>query len=759
MIQAALLLFCFLSAAGADLFLDNRFYEKWDATLDMTENSRRDTLDRWAERYDFDWELSYDDLAAEPSEDGIHFVNTATLHDIDVFYGREGFPEGRRDVFFEGNNYNRTFNNTLLQSDDYIYRKGSFRDSLKVYVNKDLGGLSMKASFSLSTGESLEAEGTGASFDKAEFVFDKGTYLAVGKISPFFGIYTFDKRNTAIPGIDIRTRIGGADVEFVAGRPDMPLDFLTSGDTGTVNINASQWTREKDVIYHFPEPYNYFEVTDIPVWVYAYRGTGGATEMEDITAQCEVTHSDVIIPYAVLTPDTERITIVYDEEGDKAQQQMYINAFNIQKTFLGGFNAGVSYVDLHNDTHSVENTPGLTGPFDSNIWSFNAGFGTGCLTVAWQYAISKAVPDDYLYEDRERDFIQLAEADYSGEYLSGKISYFRLGADYLPNILSLRDKWKLYEDSDGDFLWNHEEEGHPMGTEGVSASLSAEFITEHTVEFVRYKDLESDYKRNPEYASYDIFYVPYYASSGNEYRYYGEGIDDGRVFTAISLTEKYRGFTGRISRTGDKDDDLVIVPEPKDSVVTAYFAGYENGFVKASVEHIDRSKPVWYSPRTGSFVFGGDDVTTKYSFDGRYSAKLYKGLWGKLHLTALVTRDADSLYEQRENMMFRDLITDFDFVDSDTAEYGGSLELIYRFADGSDLSFDYVRKEFRGEDSVAGVSMDYFRYKRGVRYFTGLGVEGLKLIAFYDEYELRFEEIDLYDYSYKRVGLSLSFAF
>ena len=84
---------------------------------------------------------------------------------------------------------------------------------------------------------------------------------------------------------------------------------------------------------------------------------------------------------------------------------MYINAFNLEKEWPWGLSAAVAYVDLHNDTHSVENTQGLTGPLDSNIWSFRASFEKGLFRGTGQYAVSNIVPDDNLYADREIDFI------------------------------------------------------------------------------------------------------------------------------------------------------------------------------------------------------------------------------------------------------------------------------------------------------------------------------------------------------------------
>ncbi len=744
---------------GEELVLDNRYFTGWKLTADMTDNAREEFLEEWSRGYDLDWEASYGDIADSPDAEGITFINTLCLHDIDIFYGREGFPEGRRSLLFQGNNYNLTYNNTLLQSDDYIYRKGSFRDTLSVFVNKKIKGVKTEASFYVKSGENLEGYGTEFAFGTARFEFEGGTRISVGQISPFFNIYTFDKRNTAIPGIEIETELAGTRVHLVAGRPDMPLDFVSDKGMKRVNIDAGQWSRPADVIYHFSEPFNYFEVTDIPVWVYMYSGEGGASTVSDITAQCVVTHSDVVIPYDLITPETQRLEIVYDRDGGAAVQQMYINAFDFRRELVPGLECGISYVDLHNDTHSVENTPGLTGPFDSNIWSLDADWSQGALSLNWQYAVSKAVPDDYYYEEREKDFIHLMTSAYETESLYAELTLFRMGADYLPNILSLRDKWKLFEDRDGDFLWNHEEEGMPLGTEGLFFRAWGEWLMEHELTLSYTKDLKSDYKTNDEYYSYDRFYLPYYSSVGNELYYYGEGIDDGLRTLEVSLRESFDGVTASLSYRREEDGDLVVTPLEKDTVSWRGRLSYENSLFFLAAEHRRRTDPVWYAPLDSAFMTEDEDTTTLIRGSFKENIHVWSDLFLKIRGDFELTYDRDSLYEEREKMLFRETVCELDFKDGDTAEYHWTAELLYRITDATYAKISYDREEFRGENSRTGESADYFAYQRGIKLMSQIANGALDVTAFYDEYELRFDILDAYDFSYKRVGLAITWLF
>lgn len=734
---------------------DNLYPWKSLSLLDGTEPWRQESLEEWDSAARFPWEWVSQKKEAEK---GALFTvyNTASLFDIDVFYGREGFPEGRRLPLFKGNNYNLTLNGTPLYSDDYLYRTGSVKDKVEIFLNKETEDFSVEAALSVESGENFEAEGAIFSFDHLSVVYEKGTRLTVGKITPFFGPYLFDKRDEGIAGFEVETTLGGIALHFVAARPDIPLDFTKSG-TQRVILDREKW-ESGDVIYHFPKPFDYFEVEELPVWVYEISDGAGEVVTRDITSLCHVTHSDVIIPAGALDPGALRVEIHYTDEQSGARQQMYINAFNLEKEWPWGLSAAVAYVDLHNDTHSVENTQGLTGPLDSNIWSFRASFQKGGLAASGHYAVSKIVPDDNLFDDREIDFITRLKAALDWGRIRLKGEYARMGADFLPNVLSLRDKWKLYTDRDGDFTWNYEEE-MPLGVETFRASLSLEGALQQKIRFSRVTDLESRYMQNEEYASYDRFYLPYYSSTGNEYRLYGEGISDGQETTLISWEGAWKSLSASLTYTAEKDDDLVISPLKKQMKSVVVQSGWENSFAEVTVSYQKSRDKVYFSPGEGGFVRQQKDETFTLEGAGHYRIPLPSHFALKLLGEGEYVKDADSIYEEWRGLMFRELIFPFDRVGEEYLRFRYGYQLFYLFGEKAYLMAYYQREESRGENSLGGASLDYYSYERGLKFFSDFGETNFRFAAFYDEYELRFDHWSPWDYSFKRIGALLEMKF
>ena len=754
LVLAALL---FTAAWGSPwpLIDDNLYPWKSLSLLDGTDTWREEQLAEWGEVSRFPWEWASEKKEADKGA-AVTLYNTASLFDIDVFYGREGFPEGRRLPLFQGNNYNLTFNGTPLYSDDYLYRTGSVRDKIDLLINKETEDFLIEAELSVESGENFENEGASLSFDHLSVVYEKGTRLTVGKITPFFGPYLLDKKDEGIAGFEVKTTLGGVGLHFVAARPDVPLDFTQAG-SHTVSLDRSQW-ESGDVIYHFPKPFDYFEVEEVPAVVYEISESGGDVLTRDITALCTITHSDVIIPAAALTPGSLRVEIRYTDERSGARQQMYINAFNLEKEWPWGLSAAVAYVDLHNDTHSVENTQGLTGPLDSNIWSFRASFEKGLFRGTGQYAVSKIVPDDNLYDDREIDFIALVTGSASLGPLLLEGEYARMGADFLPNVLSLRDKWKLYTDRDGDFTWNYEEE-MPLGVEGVRVRLTLDGTVKQNLVFSRMTDLESRYMQNDDYASYDRFYLPYYSPTGNEYRLYGEGISDGQETTLLSWNGTWKSLSASVTYTSEKDDDLVVSPLKKQMKSVAVESTWENSFVTMTASYEKSRDKIYFSPEESGFVYQNEDETLSLKGSGHYKIPLSSHFALKLLGEGEYVKDADSIFEEWRALMFRERIFPFDRVDEDLLRLRYGYQLFYQFHESSYLMAYYQREESRGENSLGGASLDYYSYERGIKFFSDFGEEKFRFAAFYDEYELRFSHWSPWDYSYKRIGALLEMKF
>jgi len=751
----AVLLFSAAWGSPWPLFDDNLYPWKSLSLLDGTDAWREEQLAEWGQASRFPWEWASEKKEADKGA-VVTLYNTASLFDIDVFYGREGFPEGRRLPLFQGNNYNLTFNGTPLYSDDYLYRTGSVRDKIDLLINKETEDFRIEAELSVESGENFENEGASLSFDHLSVVYEKGTRLTVGKITPFFGPYLLDKKDEGIAGFEVKTTLGGVGLHFVAARPDVPLDFTQAG-SHTISLDRSQW-ESGDVIYHFPKPFDYFEVEEVPAVVYEISESGGDVLTRDITSLCTITHSDVIIPAAALTPGSLRVEIRYTDERSGARQQMYINAFNLEKEWPWGLSAAVAYVDLHNDTHSVENTQGLRGPLDSNIWSFRASFEKGLFRGTGQYAVSKIVPDDNLYDDREIDFIAFVTGSAGLGPLLLEGEYARMGADFLPNVLSLRDKWKLYTDREGDFTWNYEEE-MPLGVEGVRVRVTLDGAVKQSVTFSRMTDLESRYMQNDDYASYDRFYLPYYSPTGNEYRLYGEGISDGQETTLLSWNGTWKNLSASVAYTSEKDDDLVVSPLKKQMKSVVIESTWENSFVTMTASYEKSRDKIYFSPEESGFVYQNEDETLSLKGSGHYKIPLPSHFALKLLGEGEYVKDADSIFEEWRALMFRERILPFDRVDEDLLRLRYGYQLFYQFHESSYLMAYYQREESRGENSLGGASLDYYSYERGIKFFSDFGEEKFRFAAFYDEYELRFSHWSPWDYSYKRIGALLEMRF
>jgi len=755
-----LFFFCFaffFPARGNEwsLLQENLYPWKGLSLLDRTDSARNEALALWGEATRFVWE--WDDTEKGPDKDALFTLfSTTALCDIDVFYGREGFPEGRRLPLYKGNNHNLTLNGTPLYSDDYLYRAGSVKSALDLFINKETEHFHVEGELSLESGENFQGEDTRLSFDHLSLIYRKGTRLRVGKIRPFFGPFLLDKRDHGIAGFEVETELAGTRIHFVAARPDIPLDF-TGSQPGQVFLDKSSWT-SGDVIYHFPEPFHYFEVEELPVRVFEIRSEGGEVFTRDITALCTTTHSDVIIPEAVLLPETIQVEIRFNTPRNGARQQMYINAFQIEKSIIPELALTLSYVDLHNDTHSVENTQGLQGPLDSNIWSLKAFFEKDIFEVSWQYALSKIVPDDNLFDDREIDFIHriTAKAELPSFAIHGE--YGRMGADYLPHVLSLRDKWKLFTDRDADFRWNYEDEA-ALGQEGGRVSLSIEGFISQQVAFSAFKKLPSPYMQKETYAQYDRFYLPYYSSVGNDFRLYGPGIDDGEKVSSLSWTGRWRQFKAGFMYETRRDEDLVISPLEKE-IKTLRFSGEwdGNGLFFSAVYSSTRDK-IYYSPHEGGFIFQGDDKTLHLSGEACYKAELPYGFALKVIGEGEYIDDADSFYEKWESQTFREMIFPADRVDENVFRFRSGLQLFYTFKNKGYVKLYYQREDYAGGNSLGGLPLDYLSYERGIKFFSDFGEENFRFAAFYDEYELRFDHWASYDYSFKRIGALLEMKF
>lgn len=709
----------------------------------------------------FAWEKPYYDLLyTKKLHEGVTFSGFIWLYDTDVFYGRGDFPEARRTPLFEGNNFNRTLNNDLLRSDDYIRREGVVRGRMDVDVVRTFDHAVMSASVYIMSGENFTPENSSLYFNHVTYDYGDTWHFRIGTVYPYFDDFTLNKKETGLPGFEMAAKFSGGEFYFIAARPDFPLDFAQHTTRETV-LYANAWDKD-DVIHHFSTPYNVFEIRTPPVHVYRHEIIGGVITVNDITELCSVNHAEVIIPRSVLTPDTQKVVIVADDASQSSQQTMYLNAFQLHKQWdfeNGSFLAACAYVDLHNDTHSTENIQGLIGPMDSNIWSLRAHAIYKKLRVDGQFAISKFTPDDNKYNVREIDALYTLDVAYDSTdaplYFSGR--YTRFGADFLPNILTLRDTWKIQQDKDADFRWDYEVTAAP-GADTYNFDVKYTAGTEHSAG-VRYSyDLTSNYKQHSKYAPYDPFYISYYGTESNGLWLYGEGIDDGRTILSMYVQERYKWLSLRVSYTRDQDESMIITPLVRDTRTYDVTLSVTTKPIEVSLRSTTRRDELRFDPMTKTFIPQEKDTTVtaeaRYHYAFTMSDAWSFRLKGKLDYIL----DADTLYEHR-SMPFRSFIANADVIDSDVLHHDGGIYAYYTLNSSSSICVFYVLDVYCAENSYNGKALDYFRYNRGIKFTTTFGIPDAYLNAFYDEDVTEFSEMADYTQSYKRIGAMLSMTF
>ena len=733
------------------------------------------------ENYSF---FVYSDFFKTHNKEGFSFLNEAYLYDTDIFYGRDGFPEGKLTPLLKGNDYNRTLNNELFTPDDYILRKSHILDKLHLFYKKSSNNMVFSTSFIFYSGENFNSDGSGVSFENAKLIYKNNWEFSAGKISPFFDEYTFDKKYTKITGFEVRNRdFYGIDIDFVAARPDVPLDFTKSSPNEAM-INLKKWNGERDIIYHFEKPYNFFytKKNELPVYVYAYHtDSSGTVVTDDITNLCKINYDSVIIPADIISPMFDYITIKYDEIADKGRQLNYLNAFNIKIPIRRGTSFFVSYVNLHNDTHSIEDISGVVGPLDSHLWNFILKSKLKHLSLFLQYAESAMVPNDYRFNKREIDAIYWGEISYYNDFLKLTGAYYWLGADYMPNILSLRDKWKLFEDKNGNYKWDYEEARESFGNEVYKFSVKFNRYVGLNIPYLdlrlddvkfsyrHSKNLVSNYLRNVNYASSeDKFYIPYYSSVGNGYKLYGDGIDDGMETDSYSIGYYGKETLFEYSYKKVEDDNLIITDLKKDYnirklLLKAKFD--EDSYLFWSKEW--KENFVWYSPIKNNFEYQKSDKTTRFGLHMNLPLNVYNNNYSLVpdflgiafSLDLDYTYDADSLFLDKENYIFKEYIKDIDVVDQDIFKNGVGIYLYYKIKPKNYFLFTWKYDKFIGVNSVDNDALDYKKWERGVKYFSNFGLKNARVVAFYDEYELRFEHLSGHDYSFKRIGGYLQYEF
>lgn len=761
LITLALCVSVVIHSLGKDeLLMQSRFpyfaYTFIDMPKAMLKQEIRDEEDQL-----FAWEKPYYDLLyGNNTSDGLTLRGFIWLYDTDVFYGRGDFPEARRSPLFEGNNYNRTFNNDLMRSDDFIQREGVVRGRMDIELLRTFDNATMSASAYIISGENFSSENSTLYFNHVAYDYSNIWHFRIGEVYPYFDDFTLNKKETPLPGFEMSAKFSGGEFYFIAARPDFPLDFAQHTAKETI-LYAHAWD-DDSVIHHFTTPYNMFEVVTPPVHVYRHDNNSGVMLIEDITDLCEINHAEVIIPRTVLTPNTQKIVIVANTASQSSQQTMYLNAFQLQKKWEfdhGYFDAACVYVDLHNDTHSTENIQGLVGPMDSNIWSIRAQGKYKTFKLNAQYATSKFTPDDNKYNTREIDSfysvlmaVNEAEASF---HITGR--YTKFGADYLPNLLTLRDAWKIQQDNNADFKWDYESAAKP-GTETYNVCIKFSSGITHSLGVNYSYDLASSYKQQSKYAGYDPLYIDYYGTDSNGLRLYGEGIDDGRTMFSLFLTEGYKAVSLTAHYIRDKDDTLIITPEKRDTKSVEFTAKLATKPIDLSLHYLSIHDDVRFDPQSKTFITREKNTTFfaemlyhhSFELDDTWSFRVR----GKLEYI----NDADTLYDNR-SMPFRTFIAGADVVGSNVLHHDGGVYAYYTLNAASSFCVFYVLDIYRATNSYDGRALDYFRYNRGIKFTTTFGITDAYLNAFYDEDVTEFSELTQYTQSFKRIGAMLSMTF
>ena len=198
----------------------------------------------------------------------------------------------------------------------------------------------------------------------------------------------------------------------------------------------------------------------------------------------------------------------------------------------------------------------------------------------------------------------------------------------------------------------------------------------------------------------------------------------------------------------------------KKEIKTLHFTGEWDGkgLLFNAAYSFARDK-IYYSPHEGGFVFQGDDKTLCLSGEARYKAELPHRFALKIMGEGEYIADADSFYEEWESQTFREMIFPADRVDENLFRLRSGLQLFYTFEEKGYVQLYYHREDYVSGNSLGGLPLDYLSYERGIKFFTDFGEENFKFVAFYDEYELRFEHWTSYDYSFKRIGALLEMRF
>ncbi len=704
----------------------------------------------------YEWEYNLENLVKKYNneEEGFFFLNRFYLYDSDVFYGRENIPEARSKPLFLGNNYNLTFNNQLLKSDDYVRREGNIRNSLSVIFKEKFNDFILKGDFTLKTGENLNSQNSFFKFNRVSLIKNNSFSMTVGEINPYFDELTLDKSNTPITGVTLNKKWAKTELEFVAARPDIPLEFGYESPDSVI-IDVDKWQKNKPYIYYFNKPYNYFDFSsnDLPVFVYAYRNN----EVINITDDCIINHSEVIIPESLMNSDFKKIKIEYDQQG-KNQQLTYLNAFKVDRKIGENTKLELSYVDLHNDTHSVTNLSSSFAPFDSNIWNLSFKTKISNLKIRTKVYQSKIIPDDYEYNRREVDYIYNFKAAYSADKVRIGFEYSWLGADYLLNVISLTDKWKLIEDSNADFRWDYQNKFGELGNEVYKFKCAYGNDIKQEINAFYKKNLVSNYKQS-EYAKYDRFYLPYYSNSGDEYRLYGEGVDDGKKTVNLNYNLSIYDIIFALSYKKVDDEKLYISPLKKDYSIYGASLMFVNSNLNIKTSYESKNNFVYYSPSENNFVKQQDDNTFKIKFNYKNKTNIYKGFYLKLDNEFKYVNDADSIYQNKDWFFKNFIIEDMDYVDSDFYKNRLYTELLYQFDDKNYISVYYDYEILNVNDAISKKSLDYKKTIRGIKYYNNFGIEDIFLVAFYDENELFFDSLNKYNYTRKDIGALIQIRF
>ncbi|TYB30389.1 MAG: hypothetical protein FXF47_09640 [Candidatus Mcinerneyibacterium aminivorans] len=704
----------------------------------------------------FSWQFSSKNIITilDDVKEGLTFSNRLYLYDSDVFYGRENFPEARSMPLFKGNNYNLTFNNDLLRSDDYILREGTIKNNLDVYFKKKFDEFKISGNFSFKSGQNLESRNSYFEFKSIKLIKDNSFSMEIGKITPHFDDLNLDKQNTPVTGVQISKKWKNTNITFVAARPDIPLEFGFD-DTDRVVVNVNDWNKDKPYIYNFEKPYNYFDIEqgNIPVFINAYRD-GAVIE---ITNSCIINHGEVIIPSQIMNGDYDRIEITYNRTNTD-QQLIYLNAFDFNKTLFKNTKIGISYVDLHNDTHSVTNLSSNFAPFDSNIWSINLESSFNNLNWLIKVFQSKIVPDDYKYDKREIDYVYYFNTNYKQNKFEAQFEYSWIGGDYLLNVIPLSHKWKLVEDSNSDFNWDYHKLYGELGEETYDFSIEYENFFTHNFNVSYAFNLKSNYK-NSEYALYDRFYIPYYSQTGNEYNLYGEGIDDGKKDLILKYKIKKHNIEFMASYKKVIDPDLHISNLEKNYEVYTGDVKYENGNLSLSINYDKKYDFVYYSPQIENFIKQKEDSTLQAAMQYNNRFNLFLDLFLNIRENFKYIYDADSLYNDKDWYFKQYIIPDMDTVDENIIQNSLFFELLYKFSSRNYLTVYYDIEGYSGEVSNYSSILDYRRTRRGIKYFSNLEIENLFLVAFYDEDELFFDKQKNLDYTRKEIGALIQFKF